>query len=781
MIMIKNHILILSMLFLAFQVSAKNYLVKTNSELNSKLESAVPGDIITMTNGIWQNVQIFFRANGKEGSPVILRAETPGKVSIEGESFLVLAGDYLHVYDLRFTNGHSPFGSVISFAEDSKMPSNHCRVSNCAIIDFNKSERFDKDNWVAIFGKHNRFDHNYLIGKLNAGVTLAVYLNNVLSQNNYNRIDHNYFGERKRLGSNGGETLRVGTSTYSLVPANTIVEDNYFERCNGEVEAMSIKATNCIILRNAFYETEGCLALRHGNNNHVYENLFIGNGKPATAGLRVINAGHDIHDNYFFRLTGERFRSALAVMNGVPNSAINRYHQVVDVNIHNNTFINCKWVEFGVGSDMERTATPINTTFSNNIIYQTTKQIPVSIIDDVSGVKFQDNLVYSPNSAFEMTGFEQTEMWLKKEKNGLFSVETKKNNNEDGYLHINAGDLVQKQNAGPEWLKSYAQKEKTTTKTTKVNNSAGKLEKAVKEANYGDTIVLVSQGVYELSEVLEIDKLLYIEASEDLSERPQLIFNDIKLKRSTHMLLVNGGKLFVKGIAFNGTTIKGNKTTCGIKTDTKSMITPYWLIVDNCEFYNFNESRYNAFRAEKGSFADSVIFRNSLFHTISGDAISMAAEKDDRGIYNAEFVTIENCIFFNIMGAALDLYRGGNDESTLGPYLKVNHCLFENVNNKELGSVLRLIGVQNASVSNSIFSNSGRGGRTIKFEETRWNHCIVKNCNLFNSGRIESFYNNVVEGEIYDIEPLYMNKSDFDFHLTNKNAFNKKATIGLNY
>ena len=77
----------------------------------------------------------------------------------------------------------------------------------------------------------------------------------VKSQDNHNRIDHNYFGERKRLGSNGGETLRVGTSTYSLVPANTTIEDNYFERCNGEVEAMSIKATNCIIRRNAFFET----------------------------------------------------------------------------------------------------------------------------------------------------------------------------------------------------------------------------------------------------------------------------------------------------------------------------------------------------------------------------------------------------------------------------------------------------------------------------------------------------------------------------------------------
>ena len=174
----------------------------------------------------------------------------------------------------------------------------------------------------------------------------------------------------------------------------------------------------------------------------------------------------------------------------------------------------------------------------------------------------------------------------------------------------------------------------------------------------------------------------------------------------------------------------GKQNSRGIRTDNKGMINPYRLRVEDCEFYNFNESTHNAFRAEKSSYAESIVFSSCFFHTISGDAISIAAEKDDRGIYNAEYVTLENCIFYNIMGAALDLYRGGNDESTLGPFLNVDHCLFENVNNTELGSVLRLIGVQKVEIENSIFSNSGQGGRSIKFEETRWNHCVVSNCNL---------------------------------------------------
>ena len=58
---------------------------------------------------------------------------------------------------------------------------------------------------------------------------------------------------------------------------------------------------------------------------------------------------------------------------------------------------------------------------------------------------------------------------------------------------------------------------------------------------------------------------------------------------------------------------------------------------------------------------------------------------------------------------------------------------------------------------------------------------MVSNCNLFNSGRIESFYDNVVEGEIYAIEPLYRDENNFDFRLKNSKDFNKKVIIGLIY
>lgn len=774
-------ILILITLF-ATHANATSYVVKNETEFNANQAKLKPGDTLLMANGIWKDVCLVFKSEGSEAKPIVLTSETPGKVSIEGESSLTLSGNFLNVSGLLFTNGHAPGSAVISFAGDLRNPSNHCRVSDCAIIGFNQTERFKADSWVAMYGTYNRFDHNYIAGKLNEGVTLAVFLDDIKDQANHHRIDHNYFGERKRLGSNGGETIRIGTSTYSLIPTYAVVEDNYFERCNGEVEAVSIKSTENIIRRNVFFECEGSLVLRHGNNNQVYENLFIGNGKPTTAGLRIVNAGHAVHDNYFSGLTGERFRSAFAVMNGVPSSAINRYHQVKNVSIYNNTFVDCKNIEFCVGGDNERTATPVNSSFINNTIYQSLTTEPIRFLGDVSGITFKDNQIFAPLSDFQKDGFHNEILKLEIDKSGLYQPILRKSNKQgnstDEYVSDN---LQQKQNAGPKWLKLYLPELNTKGKSIRVTNETGAIEKAVLAAAEGDTLVLVSSGRYIISRPLAIDKQLYICSSGDLKKHPELIFNDSESTASTHILLKNGGNLWLKGISFNGTTEAGNKATCAIKPDTKGMISPYWLKVEDCEFFNFNESRYSAFRAEKGSYADSIVFRDCLFHTISGDAISISAEKDDNGIYNAENVRIENCIFYNIMGSALDLYRGGNDESTLGPFLNLDHCLFENVNNKELGSVLRLIGVQYAEVNNSIFSNSGSGGRSVKFEETRWDHCVVSNCNLFNAGRIESFYNNVTKGEIYHIEPLYKNKNEFDFRLTNASAFFKGNGIGIIY
>ena len=106
-------------------------------------------------------------------------------------------------------------------------------------------------------------------------MTLIVILNDERCLENHHQIDHNYFGERPVYGSNGAETMRVGTSQQAYSSSNTVIENNLFERCSGEVEVISIKSSDNVIRNNILLECEGVVALRHGDRNTVNNNLLL--------------------------------------------------------------------------------------------------------------------------------------------------------------------------------------------------------------------------------------------------------------------------------------------------------------------------------------------------------------------------------------------------------------------------------------------------------------------------------------------------------------------------
>ena len=337
----------------ACSASAENYLVKDQDEYKEALEKVGPGDVIQLANGTWEDFEILFTGKGKKDKPIVLTAETKGEVILSGQSNLRLAGQYLEVSGLVFKDGYTPTSEVISFRQNNENLAYNSRVSEVVIDNYNQPERYEVDFWVMMYGKNNRFDHNHLVGKRNKGVTMAVRMNTEDSRENYHRIDHNYFGPRPILGSNGGETLRIGTSHHSRKDSFTTVENNYFDRCDGELEIISSKSGKNKILNNTFFESRGTLTMRHGNNTLVEGNVFFGNDVDHTGGIRVINAGQTVRNNYMEGLKGTRFGGALVVMNGVPNGPINRYDPVINAVIENNSLINSDNLQLGAGSDEE--------------------------------------------------------------------------------------------------------------------------------------------------------------------------------------------------------------------------------------------------------------------------------------------------------------------------------------------------------------------------------------------------------------------------------------------
>jgi poly(beta-D-mannuronate) lyase len=107
----------------------------------------------------------------------------------------------------------------------------------------------------------------------------------------------------------------------------------------------------------------------------------------------------------------------------------------------------------------------------------------------------------------------------------------------------------------------------------------------------------------------------------------------------------------------------------------------------------------------KGTLADLIALRRVTVEEVSGAVISAIAETDDRGTYNAEVVEIEDSAFRSVGGPVVDLYRGGTDESTFGPKLRIVGSMFERAGRDSDASV-RLRGVQRAELTRNRFIDS---------------------------------------------------------------------------
>lgn len=368
------------------------YFVSSASELNGIVSSLVPGDTVIMANGTWTNQQVIFDAFGNENDSIVLKAETPGHVILTGTSTLRIRGKYLKVDGLRFEGGYSADDGVIEFRSGSSKAYNS-RLTNTSVVNYNPSNSTNDYKWVSIYGQNNRVDHCYFEGKEHNGATLVVWVTPASSPN-YHRIDHNYFAYRKDLGRNGGETIRIGDSGNSIYNSNSIIEYNYFEHCDGEIEIISNKSDDNIYRYNTFFESAGTLTLRHGDSCSVYGNFFFGNNKARTGGVRIIGAGHKVYNNYFENLQGGQgdWRAALTMMNGVPDSPLNRYFQVEYAEVMFNTLVNC-YSPFliGAGANSELSLPPKDCLIANNAVY--TDQQVITYDDTPINMTYDGNVM----------------------------------------------------------------------------------------------------------------------------------------------------------------------------------------------------------------------------------------------------------------------------------------------------------------------------------------------------------------------------------------------------
>ncbi|MEM9335984.1 MAG: polysaccharide lyase 6 family protein [Pseudomonadota bacterium] len=691
----------LSVLIFGCTAEDGNGPVRNLDEFSKAAADLQPGDRIVLANGTWKDVELKLSGEGLPDRPIELTAEEPGKVIISGLSNLQFSGSYIVISGLVFRDGYTPTSEVISFRTSKDDVANHSRVTNTVIDSFSNPERHDTDTWVAIYGKNNRFDHNSLINKGNRGVTLAVRMNTEASRESDHTIEYNYFGPRQTLGSNGGETLRIGTSHYSREYSNSTVQYNYFDRTSGELEIVSNKSCGNTYRGNVFFESQGTLTMRHGHYTLVENNYFLGNRVPNTGGIRVINKHQTVRNNYLYGLTGYRFRGALVVMNGVPNSPINRYDQVVDSVLNNNIVVDSDHIQLCAGSDEERTATPVGSSMQNNLFMSKTNLNPFTIYDDVSGISFAGNILNEEASVSIEEGFTLSPYRVEDDANGLRVPD-------QTYIDaIDFGEVrlpVTKEETGaPFYSKSDTVVTNGSGEEIAVAPGADSIVGALQTSAPGDTLVLEPGGEYLLKKLAIIRHPITIRT---LGAEKALI----RSEKATFFVIENGGSLELENLWIDGAESPDQPGNNVVRTSRYSMNQNYSLAVRNCRVTDLDVNHsFDFLKVYMNTFADSIEVTDTEMSNITGSILALNKELDDLGIYNVENLTITGSRFTDVQGAVADVYRGGTDESTFGPIVVVSGNEFVNVglgSRNKADASLKFHGVQNLLVSDSTWRSS---------------------------------------------------------------------------
>ncbi|MBD9368481.1 right-handed parallel beta-helix repeat-containing protein [Xanthomonas sp. XNM01] len=688
--------LLFSLVFLALAdtACAAELLVATQDEYVRAAKAAKPGDTIVLKDGEWRDFDLLLRAQGEIGQPIRLTSQTPGKVVLTGQSRLRLAGRHLEVSNLVFRDGHAPGGEVVAFRRSSTDWAEDSRVTGIVIDGYNKPDRGQSDHWVALYGRNNRFDHSQLLGKTNLGTTLVVIRNETSGLENHHRIDHNWFGPRPNLGSNGGETIRIGTSRDSLSDSRTVVENNWFEHCDGEVEIVSNKSGGNTYRGNVFFESRGSLVLRHGNGNLVERNVFIGNGKPHTGGVRVINRDQTVRDNYFQGLAGDGFAAALAVMAGAKDAPLNRYAQVENAVIERNSFIDVRSVFLGAGTDAERSAAPVGSTIASNLFVGSGTRDLLRTLGDLSGIAFRGNVQSPQASGGFPAGVEGRQVALQRGRNGLQHPQDL-----DGIGAPRDLQFIARRAVGVDWYpKAVDRIALDSGRTRTVVPGEDSLSAALDASAPGDRLQL-GAGRYLVTRTLAVQHPLSIVGPARGSAR-------IAFSRPVLFDLKRGGSLRLAHLDIDGALAPDEAGNAVIRVAPGSNAANYALRIEDSRIHGLTaNSGFDVIDTGKGSMADLIALQRVEVADITGSVLSAAAETGDLGTYNVETVEISDSTFRRVAGPVVDLYRGGTDESTFGPALVVRDSVFEDAGRDDAS--LRLRGVQLAVLDGNRFRRSG--------------------------------------------------------------------------
>ena len=400
--------LLIVLCFCAVTVNKASHAHDVNSadDLEALFESGkiAPGDTITWADGDFKDVEVNLSGiDGTEAAPITLKAATPGGVILKGESQFKVGAKWWVIEGFHFDGGENDINNynTFQFRGNNGSPAMHCCLTDCAFTNLKSEDESSK--WILIYGQSNSIDHCHFSGKNSKGALITVELGYLADDAKANhRISKNYFADVSPQQGTDNETIRIGASQDQNKPATCTVSDNYFVRCNGEVEIISSKSSYNVFRRNTFRQCDGSLVLRHGHHATIDGNFFFGDGADNAGGIRIVDSYHTITNNYLQDLTGATWNAALSILGGKQPSggSANGYQAVDEITVAFNTIINCKRSIFLNKAKGGRAPTGL---IANNLVSSSSAPL---VTEDLSAAKLRwvGNLFYGAEVGSDAAG-----------------------------------------------------------------------------------------------------------------------------------------------------------------------------------------------------------------------------------------------------------------------------------------------------------------------------------------------------------------------------------------
>ncbi|TAK98316.1 MAG: hypothetical protein EPO07_12195 [Verrucomicrobia bacterium] len=392
---------------LTLSAPGATYYVNSISALTTRLNAAVAGDEIVMSNGVYTtSASLGIARAGTAANRIVIRAETIGGVEITGtHGFSFNSGAaYVTVQGFKFTHANS-----ISMGSGA----NHCRLTR-NVVQLTIPATNDV-SYINISGDDMEVDRNELRNKSTLGNMLDI----TGSGSQVARrlwVHHNYFRDFTSPGGNGAETIRWGLSGLSLSTGNGLCEYNLFVRCDGENEMISNKSSGNTYRYNTVLDARE-ISQRHGNDC-----LYYGNYMRNSEGIRVYGDRHKIFCNYF-----EGNSVGVNMGNGdgdVYNGAALTAHDRPDDNVVMfNTFINNS-THYEMGGRTGGLGSS-NSVVANNIFLNGGNIASISTTAPYTGT-YTNNLRWNTSSTGNMpaSGYSTVNPLLATDASGIYHIQS---------------------------------------------------------------------------------------------------------------------------------------------------------------------------------------------------------------------------------------------------------------------------------------------------------------------------------------------------------------------